>query len=173
MGWQLFWTWFVLHITVTLWHISHNITVHTSMVLSLSMFRKMSIVAIFLHGRIQWYISAFMKMTFCQTDILSVICNKIVYSWENFTSTAILPTFASDIVDQHDKIGTIFLMWCIDSCSAQVKMHRQQWWQHGRTVFYSRKLSLTNHVINFPLLVAVSWEMNMKPYFQSIPWKIL
>ena len=73
----------------------------------------MSVGAIFLPGRIQFYTSALYALPcrtpFCQTAplLLSITQQQhlMEYWWEGSASTAVPPPSASDIVNQYNKIG--------------------------------------------------------------------
>ena len=75
----------------------------------------MSVGAIFLPGRIQFYTSALYALPcrtpFCQTAplLLSITQQQhlMEYWWEGSASTAIPPTFISDFVGQYNKIAGI------------------------------------------------------------------
>ena len=97
---------------------THHPTVLTDTVWSPSMFNKgwwMSVVPFFLHRGIQWH--TFTSHTLpcqtllCQTaPLLPSVTqqqNGMGYRWEGSTSTAIPPTYASDVVSHHHKIGGI------------------------------------------------------------------
>ena len=75
----------------------------------------MSVGAIFLPGRIQFYTSALYALPcqtpFCQTAPLLLSITQqhhlMEYWWEGSASTAVPPPSASDIVIQYNKIGGI------------------------------------------------------------------